>query len=54
MTDVSQEGSEFLRARGFQTINKAVDQSIVIVKNAMNGERDVYPTKWNRLNLVIN
>tara|TARA_R110000824_G_scaffold181790_2_gene362632 strand:- start:691 stop:1629 length:939 start_codon:yes stop_codon:yes gene_type:complete len=50
MTDVSQEGSEFLRARGFQTINKAVDQSIVIVKNAMNGERDVYPTKWDRLN----
>ena len=50
MTEETQENSEVLRGRGFQTINKAVDQSIVIVKNAMNGERDVYPTKWNRLN----
>jgi replicative DNA helicase len=50
MTDESQGDSEVLRARGFQTINKAVDQSIMIVKNAMNGERDVYPTKWARLN----
>ena len=50
MTEELQGDSDLLRNRGFQTINKAVDQSIVIVKNAMNGERDVYPTKWARLN----
>ena len=50
MIEESQGNSEVLRGRGFQTINKAVDQSIVIVKNAMEGRRDVYPTKWNRLN----
>ena len=50
MIEESQENSEVLRVRGFQPINKAVDQSIVIVKNAMHGKRDVYPTQWTRLN----
>ena len=50
MTDESQENSDLLYGRGFQQIDKAVNQSIVIVKNAMEGKRDVYPTKWKRLN----
>ena len=50
MMEESQENSDILYGRGFQPINKSVDQSLVIVKNAMNGKRDVYPTKWKRLN----
>lgn len=50
MTDVSQGNFDFLRERGFQPINSAVDKSISIVKSAMHGNRDVYPTKWPRLN----
>ena len=50
MIDESLENYEMLRSRGFQSINKSVDQSIMIVKSAMNGQRDVYPTKWPRLN----
>jgi replicative DNA helicase len=36
--------------KGFQQIGQAVKQSIVVVKNAMLGKRDVIPTKWPRLN----
>ena len=50
MKEESQENSDILYGRGFQAIDKSVDQSIVIVKNAMQGKRDVYPTKWKRLN----
>ena len=42
--------SDVFKNRGFQKIDKAVNQSIVIVKDAMNGLRDVLPTKWPRLN----
>ena len=35
---------------GFQRIGQAVKQSVVIVKNAMLGKRDVIPCKWPRLN----
>ena len=50
MTEESRENSDLLYGRGFQEIDKAVNQSIVIVKNAMEGKREVYPTKWKRLN----
>tara|TARA_R110002020_G_scaffold137687_4_gene307109 strand:+ start:2051 stop:2989 length:939 start_codon:yes stop_codon:yes gene_type:complete len=50
MIEESPENSEILYGRGFQAINKSVDQSIAIVKDAMAGKRDVYPTKWKRLN----
>lgn len=33
-----------------QHISKSVEQSIRDVKDAMNGRRRVYPTKWGRLN----
>ena len=45
-----QDNSNLFQGRGFQKIDKAVNQSIAIVKDAMNGKRDVYPTKWPRLN----
>tara|TARA_R100001082_G_scaffold83252_1_gene49993 strand:- start:272 stop:1213 length:942 start_codon:yes stop_codon:yes gene_type:complete len=45
-----QGNSNIFQGRGFQKIDKAVSQSIAIVKDAMNGKRDVYPTKWPRLN----
>jgi replicative DNA helicase len=50
MTEESQDSSELFKDRGFQRIDKAVNQSLSIVKNAMNGKRNVYPTKWPRLN----
>ena len=50
MTEESQDSSELFKGRGFQRIDKAVNQSLSIVKNAMNGKRNVYPTKWPRLN----
>jgi len=50
MTEESQDNSNLFQGRGFQKIDKAVNQSIAIVKDAMNGKRDVYPTKWPRLN----
>tara|TARA_R110002012_G_scaffold1863_3_gene8968 strand:+ start:174 stop:1094 length:921 start_codon:yes stop_codon:yes gene_type:complete len=36
--------------KGFQQIGKAVKQSLVVVKDAMLGNRNVIPTKWPRLN----
>ena len=42
--------SRVLKDRGFQSINKAVNQSIAIVKQAKRGERDVLKTRWPRLN----
>ena len=46
----SQDHSNVFKTRGFQKIDKAVSQSIGIVKDAMNGKRDILPTKWPRLN----
>ena len=45
-----QDNSNLFQGRGFQKIDKAVNQSIAIVKDDMNGKRDVYPSKWPRLN----
>ena len=50
MTEESQDSSNLFQERGFQKIDKAVNQSLSIVRNAMAGRRDVYPTKWPRLN----
>ena len=46
----SQETYEVFKNRGFQKINKAVNQSISIIKDAKAGKRNVLPTKWPRLN----
>tara|TARA_R110000787_G_scaffold50721_3_gene120589 strand:- start:3538 stop:4500 length:963 start_codon:yes stop_codon:yes gene_type:complete len=45
-----QDNSDVFSKRGFQTIDKAVRQSIKIVKDAKRGIRSVYPTAWPRLN----
>ena len=50
MTEESQDSSSLFQERGFQRIDKAVNQSLSIVRNAMHGKRSVYPTKWPRLN----
>jgi len=46
----SSESSDVFKTRGFQKIDKAVNQSIAIVKQAKLGQRDVLPTSWKRLN----
>ena len=46
----SQEDYRTLKDRGFQKINKSVNQSIAIIKDAMQGNRKVLKTKWPRLN----
>ena len=35
---------------GFKSINKAISASLHQVTNGMKGQRQVYPTKWKRLN----
>jgi replicative DNA helicase len=50
MTEELQDSSKLFKDRGFQNIDKAVTQSLVMVKNAMDGNRPVYPTAWDRLN----
>ena len=50
MIQESQDNSNVFKERGFQKIDKAVSQSIAIIRNAMAGKRDGYPTKWPRLN----
>ena len=35
---------------GFKSINKAISASLHQVTNGMKGQRQVYPTKWTRLN----
>ena len=44
------ESYDVFKTRGFQRIDKAVGQSIAIVKDAKLGKRDVLPTSWKRLN----
>jgi len=44
------DNSDIFRKRGFQTIDKAVRQSIKIVKDAKKGIRSVLATMWPRLN----
>ena len=48
--NVSAENYDVFSTRGFQKIDKAVKQSIAIVKEAKLGKRDVLPTLWPRLN----
>ena len=43
------EDSKIFKERGFQKIDKAVSQSIAIVKEAKLGNREVFPTAWPRL-----
>jgi len=45
-----QENSNVFDVRGFQKIDKAVRQSIAVVKEAKLGKRDVLATSWPRLN----
>ena len=49
-TTESQDDSDVFKERGFQRIDKAVNQSIMVVKQARLGNRDVFPTLWKRLN----
>ena len=35
---------------GFKSINKAISASLHQVSDGMRGKRQVYPTKWKRLN----
>jgi replicative DNA helicase len=49
-TTESQESSNVFDVRGFQKIDKAVRQSIAVVKEAKLGKRDVLATSWPRLN----
>jgi replicative DNA helicase len=49
-TTESQESSSVFDVRGFQKIDKAVRQSIAVVKEAKLGKRDVLATSWPRLN----
>tara|TARA_R110002167_G_scaffold126891_2_gene308026 strand:- start:257 stop:1240 length:984 start_codon:yes stop_codon:yes gene_type:complete len=48
--NASQGNYKSLEDRGFQKINKSVNQSIAIIKDGMNGKRSVLKTKWPRLN----
>ena len=45
-----EESQDPFKDAGFQRIGNAVKQSLVIIKNAMLGNRDVIPCKWPRLN----
>ena len=45
-----QDNFDVFKSRGFQKIDKAVRQSIAIVKEAKLGNREVFPTSWPRLN----
>ena len=47
---VSQDGSDVFQTRGFQKIDRAVNQSIAVVKQAKLGKRNVLATSWKRLN----
>ena len=49
-TTESQGSSNVFDVRGFQKIDKAVRQSIAVVKEAKLGKRDVLATSWPRLN----
>jgi len=46
----SQGDSDVFQTRGFQRIDRAVNQSIAIVKQAKLGKRNVLATSWKRLN----
>ena len=49
-TQTSSDGLQVLQELGFQPMKAAVRQSIAIVKDAMEGRRDILPTRWPRLN----
>ncbi len=49
-TEESQGSSDVFKTRGFQKIDKAVNQSIAVVKSAKLGNRRVLKTAWPRLN----
>tara|TARA_R110000803_G_scaffold165425_1_gene228950 strand:+ start:2666 stop:3616 length:951 start_codon:yes stop_codon:yes gene_type:complete len=49
-TKTDQESQDPFRDRGFKSINKAISASLHQVESGIRGEREVYKTKWNRLN----
>ena len=46
----SPENFDVYKSRGFQKIDKAVNQSIAVVKQAKLGQRNVLKTAWPRMN----
>ena len=47
---IPKELQDPFKERGFKSINKAISASLHQVHDGMNGKRQVYPTKWKRLN----
>lgn len=45
-----QELQDPFKENGFKSINKAISASLHQVTDGMRGQRQVYPTKWKRLN----
>jgi replicative DNA helicase len=48
----SNEGLE-LKKLGFQPITKAVEQTYAHIREGINGNRKVFPTKWPKLNRAL-
>ena len=49
-TKTDQESQDPFKNRGFKSINKAISASLYQVESGIKGEREVYKTKWERLN----
>ena len=49
-TPLDRELQDPFKDRGFKSIDKAISTSLYHVVNGMKGKRQVYPTKWDRLN----
>ena len=47
---IPQELQDPFKESGFKSINKVISASLHQVVDGMKGKRQVYPTKWNRLN----
>ena len=45
-----QESLDPFKDKGFKSINKAISASLHQVESGIKGERQVYKTKWSRLN----
>jgi len=49
-TPTEQESQDPYKEKGFKNINKAISSSLYQVESGIKGEREVYKTKWARLN----
>jgi len=49
-TPTEQESQDPYKEKGFKNINKAISASLYQVESGIKGEREVYKTKWARLN----